>query len=124
MKWHKAVYLLVRLYAKTIRIAIGERIRVRRFMKAVVIMKRDALIITNIVAARMLIIPRGISPSFVLGLRASNRLSAILLNPIAALRAKIMQSIIRRKSLRLKLYSLCDTASEKPISANGIAKTV
>ena len=41
-------------------------------------MKRAALIITNIVAARVLITPFGISLFFVLGLSASNRLSAIV----------------------------------------------
>ena len=70
------------------------------------------------------IIPEGISLFFVLGLSASNFLSASLLNPIAAFRAKIMHRIIRRSSLILKSYSSSDTASEKPISAKGIAKTV
>ena len=93
-------------------------------MNDVVTIKSTALTITNIAAALLPIIPEGISLFLVLGLRASNFLSASLLNPIAAFRAKIMHSIISSSSLRLKLYSGSDTASEKPISAKGIAKTV
>ena len=124
IKWQSEVILFVRLYPRITRRATGERKSVSLLMNAVVIMNKKALIITNTAAALAPIIPEGISLFFVLGLRASNFLSASLLNPIAAFRAKIMQSIISRSSLMLKLYSSFDTASEKPIRAKGIAKTV
>jgi hypothetical protein len=46
------------------------------------------------------------------------------LKPIAVFLAKIMQRITRSNNLILKLYSGFDTASENPINAKGIAKTV
>ena len=118
------VNLLVRLYPRIISRATVKDKSVRGFMKAVVIINNAALTMTKIAAALLPIIPEGISLFLVLGLSASNLLSASLLNPIAALRAKIMHRTISSRSLRLKVYSGSDTASEKPISANGIAKTV
>lgn len=123
-KWQRKVIRFVRLYPRIIIRATGERKRVNRLMNAVVMMNSKALMIINAAAAPGLIKPEGISLFLVLGLRASNFLSTSLLKPIAALRAKIMQRIISKSSLRLKLYSSFETASEKPISAKGIAKTV
>ena len=79
-------------------------------MNDVETMNNTALIITKIAAALLPIIPEGISLFLVLGLRASNFLSASLLNPIAAFRAKIMHSTISSSSFRLKLYSGSDTS--------------
>ena len=111
IKWQSEEILLVRLYPRITRRATGERKRVNRLMNAVVMMNIMALMMINAVAALVPIIPDGISLFFVLGLRASNLLSASLLNPIAAFRAKIMQSIISRSSLMLKSYSSFDTAN-------------
>jgi hypothetical protein len=124
IKWQSDVNLLVRLYPSITRRATGESRRVSRLMKAVVKMKRPELITMNIVAALGSIIPEGISLFFVLGLRASNLLSTSLLNPIAAFLAKIMHNIIRRRILMLKSFSSPNTASDKPIMAKGMAKTV
>jgi hypothetical protein len=124
MKWQRKVNLLVKLYPKIISRATGERKRVNRFMKPVVKIKRMELIMINTAAALVPTTPEGISLLFVLGLSASKFLSASLLNPIAAFRAKIMHSIISRSSLKLKSNSSFDTASEKPIRAKGIAKIV
>jgi hypothetical protein len=124
IKWQSEVILLVRLYPSITSRATGERKRVSRLMNAVVIMKRMALITINAAADLVLIIPEGISLFFVLGLSASNLLSASLLNPMAAFLAKIIQSIIKRSNLILKSFSFAETASEKPIRAKGIAKIV
>jgi hypothetical protein len=43
---------------------------------------------------------------------------------MAAFLAKIIQRIIRRSNLKLKLNSSLVNASENPIMAKGIAKTV
>jgi hypothetical protein len=93
-------------------------------MNPVVTINRTALMMTNIAAALELIMPAGISLFFVLGLSASKSLSASLLNPIAVFLASTMQRITKRSNLILKLNSGEDTAREKPIRANGIAKTV
>ena len=123
-KWHSEVILLVRLYPRIIRSATGDKNRVKLFMNPAVIINRTAFAITNAAADLGPIIPEGISLFLVLGLSASKFLSASLLNPIAALRAKIIQRIIRRSSLKLKLNSPFYTASENPIRAKCIAKTV
>jgi len=97
---------------------------VSRLKSPLVIINNNALAMTKMAAALVLIAPDGISLFFVLGLSASNLLSASLLNPIAAFLANIMQSIISRNSFILKLYSSWATAKENPISANGMAKIV
>ena len=112
IKWHRKVNLFVRLYPRIIIRATGERYRVSGLMNDVETINSTTLIITKIAAALLPIIPEGISLFLVLGLRASNFLSASLLKPIAALRAKIMHRTIRSSSLRLKLYSGSDTARE------------
>jgi hypothetical protein len=80
--------------------------------------------ITNIAAALALMMPEGISLFMVLGLSESKSLSANLLNPIAVFLAKIIQRMTRSSNLMLKSNSGFDTASEKPMRAKGIAKTV
>jgi hypothetical protein len=104
--------------------ATGDKNSVNRFMNPVVTINRQALIITNAVAALTLINPEGISLLLVLGLRASKSLSASLLNPIAVFRARIIQRITKRSNLILKSDSCFETASENPIRAKGIANTV
>ena len=79
---------------------------------------------TNIAAALVLMVPEGISLLLVLGLSESNFLSATLLKPIAVFLAKIIHRITSISNLILKSNSGFDTASVKPISAKGIAKTV
>jgi ammonia channel protein AmtB len=79
---------------------------------------------TNIAAALVLMMPEGISLLMVLGLSESKSLSASLLNPIAVFLAKIIQRMTRSSNLILKSNSGFDTASEKPMRAKGIAKTV
>lgn len=61
-------------------------------MVEAVTMNSSALTITKRSAARALIFPAGISRSAVRGLALSMRRSAQRLKPIAALRAKTMQS--------------------------------
>jgi hypothetical protein len=70
-------------------------------MRPVVMMNKKLLLIIKNSAALVPIFPDGISLEDVLGFRASYLLSAYLLNPIAALRANIMQRIISKNSLRL-----------------------
>ena len=79
---------------------------------------------TNTAADPVAIFPDGISLFLVLGFSESNLLSASLLKPIAAFRAKIMHRIIKRKDLILKSSSGLDIARENPIKAKGIANTV
>ena len=124
MKWLSDVNRFESEYPRIISKATGERQSVRILINPVVIIKRTELTITKKVAALMLIAPAGISLFLVLELSASKRLSAILLNPMAAFLAKIMQRIIRKSNLRLKCWFSSDTAREKPMSANGIANTV
>jgi hypothetical protein len=112
------------VYPRIIKRATGDRNSVSLFIKPVVIINRAAFTITKNAAALVLIFPVGIYLFFVLGLRASKLLSASRLNPIAALRAKIIQSITSRRSFKLNTLSVVATARAKPIMANGIAKTV
>jgi hypothetical protein len=93
-------------------------------MNPAAITKRREFIITKITADLEPIFPEGSSLLLVLGLRASNFLSANLLKAIAAFLAKIMHKIIRISSLMLKLFPSPQTASENPINANGMANTV
>jgi len=71
----------------------------------------------------MLILPAGIS-CFSFWVECVKLLVCYPVESHAAFLAKIMQRIIRRSNLRLKCWFSSDTASEKPMSANGIAKTV
>lgn len=104
--------------------ATGERKRVSRFIKPVVVTKRMELIITKAAACFTPIFPEGISLFSVLGFLASIFLSASRLKLIAALRAKIMQRMTRTSSFRLLSFSVLVTARVNPIRAKGIAKTV
>src|SRR5450759_917946 len=124
IKWQSTVNLFVRLYPRITSSATGERNKVSLLMKKVVKINSIALRITKAEAAFELIIPLGISLFWVRGLRASNLLSTSLLKPMAAFLAKIMQRITNRSNFKLKLYSTLETASENPIRAKGIAKTV
>ena len=114
----------MRLYPSIIRRATGARKRVRRFISPAEIINNTELIITKMAAELALIFPDGISRLSVLGLRESNFLSARRLKPIAAFLAKIMQRIIRIRSLMLNAFPVPDTARANPVIANGIAKTV
>ena len=64
----------------------------------------------------------GISRVFVLGFSASNLASTILLNPIAAVRAKNIASRIH--PTRSHSNPVCSFANSAPVKANGSAKTV
>ena len=79
---------------------------------------------TKVPADLLFILPEGISLEAVLGFNASYFLSANLLKPIAEFLAKIIHKIMIIRSLRLNWWSLPETAREKPMNANGMAKTV
>src|SRR4030042_3106057 len=124
MKWQRYVILLARLYPRITKRATGDRIRVRRLINPEVTIKNTEFIITNRAADRGPILPDGNSLLSVLGFSESIFLSARRLKPIAAFLAKIMQRIIRIRSLKLNVYSFPDTANANPIMAKGMAKTV
>ena len=69
---------------------MGERKKHNLLIKKVVVIKANMLRRINQIAARLEILPDGISRSFVLGFLASISLSTYLLNAIAELLAKII----------------------------------
>ena len=69
---------------------MGERKKHNLFIKKVVAIKANILRRINQIAARLEILPDGISRSFVLGFLASISLSTYLLKAIAELLAKII----------------------------------
>ena len=75
-------------------------------------------------AATVEIFPAGISLFAVRGFFASIFRSANRLNPMAALRAQIMQAITNKNVFQLKKYSSREMAKKYPINAKGSAKTV
>ena len=85
--------------------------------------KKMQLMITKISASFAETFPDGISRIWVRGFLASIFLSRNLLNAIAELRAKIMQSKTWTSSNQLNGFGVLITPKKKPISAKGKAKT-
>src|SRR5687768_2847225 len=98
-----AVYRLASEYQKTMARATGDNAKQVAFSRDADQMKATDATITNAVASRADIAPRGSSRDAVRGFRASKRASTSRLNPIAALLALTMQATIQSTCVQLKI---------------------
>ena len=93
-------------------------------MNQVVIQKPMQFKMTKSSALFALMMPAGISLEIVRGFCSSISLSMYLLNAIAALRAKTIQSKTSKNSFHGIVWCSSVIARKKPISAKGSAKMV